>query len=327
MVGFNKRFIRNYFKKHPVFRVVSYLVLLWIVGSLAMWWAEGGSGGFRSLPQASWNLLVYLTSGFEGDQPLTPLGKALGVIVVLLGLALVGWFTATIASVFVEKTLRKGQGMERIKITEHVVICGWNEKTEKIIRELHAPVIKKNRRPIVVINREGDSIFMDDGDPAFDDVFFVAGDPTNERVLRRANIADAYAAVVLADRRRPDTADAQSILIALAIESMNARVHTLVEVINSENLKHFSHTRVDECISMDHLGELLLSQAALNHGISEFFTELLTFQENGNEVYQVDVPPDFIGKPFSRLSTAVMPLNMILVGLKQDGKNHGQSAS
>jgi Trk K+ transport system NAD-binding subunit len=97
-------------------------------------------------------------------------------------------------------------------------------------------------------------------------------------------------------------------------------VHTCVEVLHADNLKHFNHTRVDECISMDSLGDLLLSQAALNPGISDFFTELLTFQEQGNEVYHVPIPPGFVGKTFEDLARRIVHDNMIAVGIQRDGK-------
>jgi voltage-gated potassium channel len=312
--------VLRFFQKHTVLRVILAIAALWIFGSLGMWLAESQNSAFESLPQASWNLMVYLTSGFEGDQPMTTLGKLIGVIVVVLGLGLVGVFTATIASVFVERTLREGKGMGTLKLSGHIVICGWNKKAERIVREIHAPVVKKRRRPIVIINREGESIHADDGDPAFDDVYFIAGDPSHERVLTRANVFGADAAIVLADRRHPEMADAHSILIALAIEAINPDVHTCVEVLSSENLKHFDHTKVDECISVDNLGELMLSQSALSHGISDFFTELLTFQEHGNEVYHVPVPASFVGQAFEDLARTAIHQEMIAVGIRRDGR-------
>ncbi|MFC1859837.1 potassium channel family protein, partial [Thermodesulfobacteriota bacterium] len=291
---------------------------LWMLGSVGMWLAESENSSFRSLPHAAWNLMIYLTSGFEGDQPITTIGKVIGVIVVILGLALVGLFTATIAAVFVEKSIRRTKGMEALKLKGHIVICGWNKKAENIIRQLHAPIVK-NPKSIAVINREGDSTDVDETDPVYDDVYFISGDPSQKAVLNRSNVKDAEAAVILADQRNLAHADAQAILIALAIEAINEKVHTCVEVIHSENLEHFEHTRVNECISSHQLGELLLSQAALNPGISEFFLELLTFQEDKNEVYQVQIPETFVDRTFEELSRLITHNDMIAVGLNHHG--------
>ncbi len=309
----------RFLRRHSLLRVLVGLAVLWVVGTVAMWLAENESPGFSDLPHASWSLMVYLTSGFEGDQPTTPVGKFVGVVVVLGGIALVGLFTAAIASLFVEQTIKRSKGMESIKLKGHIVICGWNRKAESIVRELHSDVVRR-KRPIVIIGRDISDIPDSDADAAFDDVYFVAGDPTAERVLHRANVRDADTAIVLADRNNLEHADAQSILIALAIESINPVVHTCVEVVRSENLKHFNHTKVDECISMDHLGELLLAQAALNHGVSAFFTELLTVQEHGNEVYRIEAPAKFVGRTFQEFANCATEHDMIAVGIDQGGR-------
>ena len=312
-------------RRHALPRVLAGLALLWIGGTIAMWLAENTAPGFSDLPHASWSLMVYLTSGFEGDQPTTPVGKFVGVVVVLGGIALVGVFTASIASLFVEQTIKRGQGMESIRLKHHIVICGWNRKAESIVRELHADVVRR-KRPIVIVGRDISDIPDGDADAAFDDVYFVAGDPTAERVLHRANVKDADTAIVLADRKNLEHADAQSILIALAIESINPAVHTCVEVVHSENLKHFNHTKVDECISMDHLGELLLAQAALNHGVSAFFTELLTVQEQGNEIYRIAAPARFVGRTFQELARCAIERDMIAVGIEKGGRMQANPA-
>lgn len=315
------KYIIKYLEKHALLRIILAITALWLFGGIGMWMVEKDSHAFEDLPRALWNLMIYLTSGFEGELPTTTGGKVIGVTVVILGVALVGLFTATIASMFVENILRREKGMESVKLKNHIVICGWNKKTEDIIRELHSSVIGKRKKPIVVIKRENETVVIDDTDPVFDDVYFVSGDPSNERALHRANIVDANTAIVIADRRNVEFSDAQSILIALAIESINPDIHTCVEVLNSENLKHFRHTLVDECISIDRLGELILAQAAMNHGVSDFYMELLTYQEDGNEVYQVPIPPGFIDRTFGEFARALSHHHIIAVGLIKDRKS------
>lgn len=263
--------------------------------------------------------MIYLTSGFEGPQPDSALGKLIGVVAVILGIGIIGLFTATIASIFVEKTLDRRRGMRPVRSKNHIIICGWNKRARSIIAELHAPNLT-HKRDIVVISEDLESVEVDWSDPLFSNVYFVVGDPTSEVVLRKANITEAYAAVVLAECRPGVDTDAQSILKALAIESMSREVHTCVEVIKSENLKHFRHTDVDECISMGRFGELLMAQSAINPGISKFFVELLTNQEEGNEVYMIDVPGAFVGKTFKDLLVRLALEDIIPVGIKSNGR-------
>jgi voltage-gated potassium channel len=307
-----RKFIR-YYKKHAMIQILGAIVIIWIFGSIGMWLAEPGGSHFRNLPHAFWNLIVYLTSGFEGDQPVTTLGKGIGVVVVILGLALIGLFTATIASMFVKKTLREEKGMGTVRLEGHIVICGWNEQTDGIIKQLHAPVVKRDRKPIVIITDELSQLNKDD--PAYDDVYFIAGDPSDANSLRRANVTGACMALILADRKNPEQADSKSIFIALAIEAMSKRVHTCVEIMNPKNVGHFKYVKVDECISKEHIGELILSQAALKPGISTFYTELLTNQEEGKEIYVVNVPESIVGKKFGEVATLLLKYDMIAVGM------------
>ena len=48
---------------------------------------------------------------------------------------------------------------------------------------------------------------------------------------------------------------------------------------------------------MSDLSKRLLVHAAMNHGLSRFFTEVLSFNE-GSEIYKIPVPNALIGVPF-----------------------------
>lgn len=211
-----------------------------------------------------------------------------------------------------------------MKLQGHIVICGWNEKALRIIKELHAPVVT-DKRPIVVISEAPGP--MPAGEE-FNDVYAIQGDPASDSILRRAGVDSADCAIILADKAEADFADARSILIALAIESINSEVHTCVEVVNSKNISHFSRTSVDETVCVSELSEKLLAQAAMNHGISAFYTELLTFQEEGNEVYHVEMPEEYVGQSFGALFMALLDQRVILLGAQRAGRprlNPGKS--
>ncbi len=209
---------------------------------------------------------------------------------------------------------------DRNTLEKHFVICNWNELGDEIIRQLHAPVLG-DARPIIIITDRPETIpqIEPEADDPYRNVFVVPGDPTSDRVLERANIARADTAIVLADMRDPEHADTRSVLIALAIEAIEPEVHTVVELLKSRNRIHFRHTSVDEVICIDELAEKLIAQSALTHGLSEVFIRLLTATEDTNEVYIIDVPPPFVGKPYRLLEQALLEYDrepVILVGVQ-----------
>lgn len=208
-------------------------------------------------------------------------------------------------------------------LTKHFVIAGWNDLGDQIVRELHAGVVR-DARAIVIVTDQPERVPRaepeTDDDP-YHNVFVIPGDPTSDRILARANIAQAETAIVLSDPREGKYADTKSVLIALAIEAIEPRVHTIVELLQSRSRIHFRYTHVDEVVCVDELTEKLLAQSAITHGLSEFYMRLLTATEDTNEVYVVPVPAPFVGKTYRQLEKALIDYeaeDVILVGIQSE---------
>ena len=175
----------------------------------------------------------------------------------------------------------------------HIVICGWSETARGVIEQLHSED-GDPRRQIVLIDPHMDHCPLDD--PY---VYFIKGDPTLDETLRRAELKQAETAIILTDWSiaDPGLRDAKTTLITLAIESHHRDVYTVVELMRSENRHHLERADVDEPICVSDLSQRLLVHAALNHGLSRFFSDVLEFG-HGSEIYKVDVPAPLIGKTF-----------------------------
>ncbi|MBC7288346.1 MAG: NAD-binding protein, partial [Armatimonadetes bacterium] len=106
------------------------------------------------------------------------------------------------------------------------------------------------RGPIVVLSDD-----VPDEIRAKRRVIFVKGDPTKDSDLQRAGIASAKTAMILAtDFCDPQTSDSRALMTALAVEGVNPRVYTVVEIVNPDNARHFAHAHVDEIICCTDLG-------------------------------------------------------------------------
>ena len=92
--------------------------------------------------------------------------------------------------------------MSNFEMEDHLVLCNWSERGLPWIREVHSKIIQ-DKRPVVIIHDSPEAIDLPDkqDDPAFNDVYIVKGDPTNEVILRRARVPRAHSVVVLC--RRP----------------------------------------------------------------------------------------------------------------------------
>lgn len=204
--------------------------------------------------------------------------------------------------------------MSSFSLQDHVIICGWSTTAEGIIRELHAENVGE-RRQVVLIDETLETSPVDD---PF--VYFVKGDPTTDETLERAFVGTATTAVVLADWAISDLSlrDAKTTLITMAIEHLNGDVYTVVEMMRPENRRHLERADVDEAICVTDLSKRLLVHAAMNHGLSRFFAEILAFNE-GSEIYKISLPPAFEKMSFREaVRLASDRFETIIMGLERD---------
>ena len=251
----------------------------------------------------------------EGDTAYTiktAPGYALFYLVQVAGISLVAFVSGAIASKLVTTVMTKGKGMGSTTATEHVVICGWSGKGAEIIRELRAREVEDPRRIVVLCNLENDPT-------KDDDVEFIRGDPSDDDDLHRAGIDRASMAIVLADETTPSATDAErdarTLFTVLAVETINADAYSCVEVIRSENRRHFANTHANELVISSEITGALLAGSARNPGLSRVVTNLVTHPED-QEFYRIDVPGDLVGATVAQALIALKESrDALLVGI------------
>jgi voltage-gated potassium channel len=251
-----------------------------------------------------WALISMTTTGYGDITPTTVAGRVVAIVVVLSGVLLFSMVTATVASVFVEKKIREGKGLETVKSKDHIVLCGWNTNAEEFIEGLLRSMAVK-KLPLVLVNElsedEVESLKYKYRDQDFR---FLRGDFTREDVLARANIIQARSAILLADtsgQRSLEKADERTILATLGIKSMAKEVKTCAELLNPENKQHLMRANVDEIVLRGENIGSLLAGATVSPGIPRVISSLLSPDEENN-LWKVEIPEAFVGKPVSDLS-------------------------
>ena len=200
-------------------------------------------------------------------------------------------------------------------IREHVVICNWSSKADIIVRQLH-DISVHDKKPIIVITNNPENI-PKSADPTYRGLLMISGDPANKEILKRADIGNAKTVIILADEDDLDNSDSKSILIVLAVESINPDVHIIVELVRSNSEMFFQYTHVDEIVCLEQLAERLLAQSALTPGLSQVYMDLLTQSEDTNEIYQEDIPESLIGITYREAESTIIGIDekdIILIG-------------
>jgi voltage-gated potassium channel len=255
----------------------------------------------------------------EPWEPVTATGKAVYYAIEILRPISIGLIIASLTTRIVQFLLSRTQGGGRVRLKDHIVICGWSGKGPEIINELRGRGDAEAKRAVVILAALKDN-------PSRDSLTtFVHGDPTKAEDLERAGIKAARSAIVVADNSYPDIdveeMDSRTLLSALAIETLSPNVYTVVEVIRSENLDHFARTKADELVVSARLTGALLAHSAATPGLSDVVGELLTFPK-GNEFYWIPVPADQVGRKFlDCMMDLKSRLNCLPIALRTDGQD------
>ena len=292
--------------RNQLVQVALAVVLTWLGGAALLYFAERGdpSGTFTTWGDSLWGVWVLLFSGLDAAAPKTLAGRVIAMALLVLGVGLAGLFTASVASLLIERYLRR-RDVSTFEMDQHLVLCNWSTRGLEWIREVHSKIITE-KRPVVIIHDDTDEIDLPDkqDEAAFSDVYIVKGDPTSEVILRRAKVPRAHSVVVLTDDREGKHADGKSILTCIAIRNIckgEDQPNVAAECRNPNNRHHLKKAGADEIISSDELGLRLLARTALFHGMTRVYQELLTVGRDANEMFLLDAPEELIGKDFLEL--------------------------
>jgi voltage-gated potassium channel len=237
--------------------------------------------------------------------------RACIIIGMIASVTVIAVVTAKITSVLVEAIRRGGIMARKVNLSGHTIICGWNFQGELMVKELLKADVKE-QRGIVILHDSEERPIKDER------VEFVRGDPSQDDDLKRAGIMKADSIIVLTDcHKGANEADAEALMVTLAVESMNRKVHTCVQIMNSANRMHLERAHADEIICLDQLGGSLMVASALNHGVSNVVSELLTF-DIGSEFYRYDghISDKLVGKEFAEAVQILARRRTILIAIE-----------
>ncbi|MEM7585600.1 MAG: cag pathogenicity island protein Cag26, partial [Acidobacteriota bacterium] len=159
-----------------------------------------------------------------------------------------------------------------------------------------------------------------DAKPVDDDkLFFIHGE-VNEENLERANISAAATVIILGnDDLEPGARDARVVLSTLTAEGMSRDAYTVVELVHEANRRHCQRAHADEIIVGNEFSSRLIASAAVDHGISKVFSELLSVTY-GNDLKQVPVPASLVGQSFFDVMTELKRTDGSIVLAVQRGR-------
>jgi len=250
-----------------------------------------------------WAIVTISTVGYGDITPHNVISKILAIFLIITGVLLMSFMTATFASIFTATRIREGMGLKKIDLEKHIVICGFNNNIESVIQGIIS-YAGKTIPDIVLINSLPETeitgiIEHFPGAP----IHYVYGDYTTEAALLRASISKVSSAIILADPGTEGTekADDRTLITTLAIKSMSKDIEVCAELLDAKSIPHLRRAGVDQIILSGEFSGFLLANAVLSPGIPQALREIINIQ-GGADIRREKIPHEFVDKTFRELT-------------------------
>lgn len=294
--------------KERVYRIAFFAVCLICVSGYLISRYEGLTVG----DGVWWSIVTSTTVGYGDISPKSLEGRIIAVVLMVCGISIICMLTGKIAEFMTVSRIRKMRGLSKRKLKNHIIICNWNGRAHGIIKEIKTLV--PNKKIIVVDSKIDGTELLQEGA-----MFYKGG--VDEETLRNVSIEFADTVIILGDSALDHKdRDAKCILDTLTVESTNPNVYSVVELVDERNKEYCYRAHADEVISSYTLGSNLISNAAVNHGMSDIVYDLLS--NKGSAILSiVDCKYDERNANFSDVAVNMKKdYNCTLIGVI-DGKN------
>ncbi len=272
-------------------------------------------------------LFIFSATGYNGEFfPNSSEGKLLVSLVPMIGIG--GFFTLIgfITSDQIKKYMLEAKGMAQINFSDHILICGWNERTKLLIENLtHKNLVEKKHIVIIAEGLDFNPVEKFKLNEHY--VKYVTGSPTNREVLDRANFQKAATAIILSQTESDDP-DARTILNVLAIEKYceeleqkglrdkEKNIYTIAEILNPSNYQIAEDAKVDQIISLGDIESKIFTQSVQNPGVLNFIEEIFTYNDF-NDIYtlKIDEHSLLVGKTYDEALLILRKYQILLLSV------------
>lgn len=239
-------------------RFIAVLLAVTFIGTPWLFWTyeHGINRSVNTYGDAVWWWFVSSTTVGYGDvAPVTAMGRAAGVITILVGIYCYTNFIALTADSLHGLTNRHRLGTAQVKATGHIVICEYTAFADELLQVLHRYPALTSREVVLVT----DLVQVQ----PYPQHHFVRGVPISPTALKQANIEAADFIFVFANARFQDP-DLKSLHTVSRIRQLNSHARIFVEMANphSDLLAHLGGTVT--VLSSHELLESVLKHQALD---------------------------------------------------------------
>jgi len=214
-----------------------FLVALCVVGTVGYVFIEGQSFG-----DALYMTVITLTAvGYDEVWPLSRVGRAFTMGLLIGGLTWMGLWFANITSLFVELdlhgALRRRRTMKEIaRMRNHIIICGCGRTGRQVAQE-----IETMTKDYVVVEQDAGRI--EELREFLPNAHIIEGDATHDHVLLEAGLLEAKGLITCLSK------DTDNLFVCLSARDLAAKVKIVARAYEEETMDKLYRAGADHVVS------------------------------------------------------------------------------
>ena len=262
--------------------------------------------GWNFLDALYMTIITLTTVGYREVHELSSTGMIFTIVLLLVGVGTVLYALSAGAKLILEGELQELFGRKRLekKIKElkgHYIVCGFGRMGKIISKEL-----KVKNVPFVAIEKSSDAMTRTD------ELLIIAGDATNDDILKEAGIERARGLISVLPTA------AENLYVVLSARELNPDLHIVARAGEEGSENKLKRAGANKVVSPYHIGGLRIAHTVLRPAVVDFI-EFAT--RTGNielQMEEVTIPEGSIMEGQSLDQCGIgRELGVIIVGIKR----------
>ena len=255
-------------------------------------------------------LITISTVGFSEIKPLSEPGRAITLVIIILGISLLTYTLGQVARIFVEGELRRILGRRKLEkqiseLQNHYIICGFGRIGRIIVAELNAASI-----PLVVIEQNQECITELEALQ----ILYLNQDATSDDALLEAGLSKARGLVTAV------SSDADNVFIALSAKGLRPDIFILARASDEKNESKLLRAGASRVVCPYQMGGRRMAEILHKPTVVDFIDQTMMRSELGLQMEEAVISEQSALNGKTVMSSQLrQDYGVIIVAIKRSG--------
>jgi len=297
-------------KKFELLTLLFLLLFIVFTSGMAIYILEAGKNpNITSLFDGLyWAIVTISTVGYGDISPVTDVGRAISILIIISGIAMISFVTSVIVSAFSERLseLKEYRIIERLnKQDKFMIICGYGQLTKMFFRQNRFDI-----GPYVILESNIEQV-----NKATKDGYLAINESASSfQSLSKFNYQNAHITVLALT-----SDDVENIYITLNAKSLSRKIKVIARVNNPDNINKFNSAGADELLMPNLIANTMIYTAITQPTMYKAMHAILTGKSLANiDEVHVHNSHGLIGRTIDEIDFKEHKL--LFIGLKREGE-------